>query len=390
MSQDNKGNNKKDNKNVKKDSTKNKKSAEKKKPAAKLNKYIPSDRKSSEPNNNYNLRPKIKKKKRKGTKRKGLFKKKKTTNSGKAKRNTLQKSGLQRSRKKTPVTSFDKFWYPKDNPKRSKKKKKRVKEKAEETNAIWIIRHLHRLDRDEPDSWKKHPRYNQNFLDTPLTEFGRKAAQKAGQEIVDNTPNPRKIIYVYTSPFTRCIETSLEIAKTISNATGKLVQLRIEYGLSESVAIHLEFLKVIDQSLFIDRVPILDFKLSSTQIAKDYYPYIDTKYKSLYKKADIVLETVKDSAERIVKVMNYLTNNHKNMVICSHQVPVTIANMFLYNRPYPLAYLYKINPMNKDKKDVDPKRKNCSYGILSGFQKDADRWKYIYPPDNDYYQSIKL
>jgi broad specificity phosphatase PhoE len=394
---DNKNNDKKDDKkDIKKQKDKkdnknnNKKSSEKKKPPAKLNKYIPSDRKSNQVDTNYNLRPKIKKKKKKGTKRKGLFKKKKSSKSGKVKRNTLQKSGLQRTRKKTPVTSFDKFWYPKDNLKRSRRKKKKIKDKQDDTNVVWIIRHLHRLDRDEPDSWKKHPRYNQNFLDTPLTEFGRKAGQKAGQEIVDSTPNPRKILYVYTSPFTRCIETSLEIAKSISNNTGKLVQLRIEYGLSESVAIHLEFLKVIDQSLFIDRVPLLDFKLSVTQIAKDYYPYIDTKYKSLYKKADVVLETVKDSAERIVKVMNYLTNNHKNMVICTHQVPVTIANMFLYNRPYPLVYLYKINPMNKDKKDNNPKRKNCSYGILAGFEKDADRWKYIYPPDNEYYQSIKL
>jgi broad specificity phosphatase PhoE len=291
-----------------------------------------------------------------------------------------------KSQKDRPMTSFDKYWYPKQNPKRSRQKKKKIKDTNEE---IWIIRHLHRMNLDEPTKWKEHPRYNQNFLDSPLTNFGKRAAARSAKEIIQTSPNIKKIKYIYTSPFTRCIETSLEIAKEIGKYTGKIVQLRIEYGLAEAVPVHLEFLKVQNKTLFIDKVPILDFKLSSNQIAKDYYPYIDSKYKSLYKKSDIVMETVKESAERIVKVMNYLTNNYKNMIICTHQIPVTIANMYLYDRPYPLAYLYVINPANKNKKDLDPKRLT-SYGILSGFQKDGDRWKYIYPPNNDYYQELQI
>lgn len=351
-----------------------------KKKQGKLNKFIPD--KSEAP---YHIKPKIKKRRRKrGTKQKSGDKSK----IKKTKRSGMRQ--LKRTHKKPPSTSFDKYWYPRQNPKRSRQKKKKAKSTNHvDIESIWIIRHLHRMDRDEPQKWKVHPRLNQNFLDSPLTHFGKLAAEKAGEEIIKHTHNIKKIKYIYTSPFTRCIETSLGIAKAIGNHTGKLVQLRIEYGLSEAVNIQLGFIKVIDQSLFIDRVPILDFKLSSAQIAKDYFPYIDTKYKSLYKKSDIILETVKESAERTVKTMNYLTNNFKNMVICSHQIPVTIANMFLYNRQYPLVYLNKINPTVKDKKDMDPKRLS-SYGILSGFQKDENRWKYIYPPDNDYFQSIDI
>lgn len=374
-------------KSIEKSKTKSKKLSGKKKPRiGKINKYLSP---KSESVVDFNLRPKIKKK-RKNSKRT-----KKSKQKQQSKQNNFQRVGLQRSKKKSGQDSegpFKDFWYPKQNPRRSRQKKKKVKEnvdKSTDDNTVWLIRHLHRLDRDEPHNWKKHPRINQNFLDTPLTEFGKEAAYKAGKEIVANTPNVKKIKYIYTSPFTRCIETSLGIAKAITEHTGKQIQLRIEYGLSEAVAIHLEFLKVLNQSLFVDRVPILDFKLSVNQIAKDYHPHIDTKYKSLYKKSDITLETVTTSAERVVKVMNYLCNNQKNMIICSHQIPVTIANMFLYNRPYPLVYLYKINPMVKDKKDMNPKRLS-SYGILSGFTKDNDRWKYIYPPNNDYIQTVNI
>jgi broad specificity phosphatase PhoE len=334
----------------------------------------------------FKVRPKFKKKRKKASN--------KQKSHNKTKQNNFQKNNLKRSRKKSLPDSegpFNNFWYPKQNPRRSRKKKKKVKQTVEpvDNNNIWLIRHLHRLDRDEPSKWKKHSRITQNFLDTPLTEFGKAAAYKAGKEIVANAINLKKIKYIYTSPFTRCIETSLGIAKAITEHTGKPVQLRIEYGLSEAIAVHLEFLKVINQTLFIDKVPILDFKLSVAQIAKDYHPHVDTKYKSLYRKSDITLETVTISAERVVKVMNYLCNNYKNMIICSHQIPVTIANMFLYNRPYPLVYLYKINPITKDKKDNDPKRLS-SYGILSGFTKENDRWKYIYSPNNDYIQSVFL
>ena len=356
---------------------KQKKTSNQKKPA-KLHKRISNGRKRTE-SSNYQLRPKVKKKKNVSARK----------NSGKNRSKQSKKHTFKKSSRHT-ADSFDRFWYPKRNPKRSRQKKKKIKEPKDNSNVIWIIRHLHRMDRDEPTNWRKQNRYNENILDTPLTEFGHQAARKAGLEIVNTTPNPKKILYVYTSPFTRCIQTSLEIAKTISEHTGKLVQLRIEYGLAEAIPIHLESLKILDQSLFYERVPILDFKLALPQISKDYYPYIDTKYKSLYKKSDIVTETIKDSAERIVKVMNYLTNNYKNMVICSHQVPVTISNMFLYNREYPLVYLYKINPMGKDRKDNNPKRKNCSYGILSGFQREDNRWRYIYSPDNEYYQTINI
>lgn len=379
-------------KDINKDINKDNKKKNIKKRVGKLDKYVPE---KIEPNN---IKPKVKRRKRKRrTKQKSenktKIKKSKKSNqsnqSKKSQQNTFLQSGIKRSKKEAPSSSFDKYWYPRQNQKRSRQKKKKAKNEADNIETIWIIRHLHRMDRDEPDNWKKQPRYNQNFLDSPLTQFGKLAAQKAGKEIIKNTPNINNVKYVYTSPFTRCIETSLEIAKEITKYTGKLVQLRIEYGIAEAVNIQLGFIKVIDRSLFIDRVPLLDFKLTTSQIAKDYFPYIDTKYKSLYKKSDIILETVKESAERTVKTMNYLTNNFKNMIICSHQIPVTIANMFLYNRPYPVVYLNKINPTLKDKKDMNPKRLG-SYGILSGFQKDEDRWKYIYPPNNDYFQSIDI
>lgn len=254
------------------------------------------------------------------------------------------------------------------------------------SSSIWVIRHLHRMDRDEPDKWRKNPRMLQNFLDSPLTEFGKNAAMKAGLEIVDNTPNINLMHHIYCSPFTRCIETSIEIAKIIKKYTNKPCKIRIEYGLSETIPIQLDFIKVNDKELTIDKFPLLDYEMSIDRLYARYPNFIDMSYKSMYKKSDIVAETLTNSADRIVKVMHYLTSRFDNFIVCSHQIPVTLVNMYLYEKNFPPAYMYKINPPIKDNKtDMNPKRMT-SYGILSGFVKINNRWKYIYPPNNDYYQ----
>ncbi len=262
-----------------------------------------------------------------------------------------------------------------------------VKPNIPPSNTIWIIRHLHRMDRDEPDKWRRNPRMLQNFLDTPLTDFGKDAASKAGLEIVYNTPDIDLIEYIYSSPFTRCIETSIEIAKTIKKQTRKSCKIRIEYGLSETIPVQLDFVKILDRNLTIDKFPLLDYEMSIDRIYSRYPSFIDMSYRSLYKKSDIIAETLTNSAERIVNVMHHLNKNgHENFIICSHQIPVTLANMYLYEKNFPPAYMYKINPPVKDNKtDMNPKRLT-SYGILSGFVKINNRWKYIYPPNNDYFQ----
>ncbi len=258
------------------------------------------------------------------------------------------------------------------------------------SNSIWIIRHLHRMDRDEPDHWRRNPRMLQNFLDTPLTNFGKDAAAKAGLEIVQNTPDIDLIEFIYSSPFTRCIETSIEIAKIINKKkrhTKKPCKIRIEYGLSETIPVQLDFIKVLDKELTIDKFPLLDYEMSIDRIYTRYSSFIDISYKSLYKKSDIIAETLTNSADRIVKVMQYFEKNKfENFVICSHQIPVTLTSMYLYEKNFPPAYMYKINPPIKDNKtDMNPKRLT-SYGILSGFVKINNKWKYIYPPNNDYFQ----
>lgn len=279
---------------------------------------------------------------------------------------------------------------PNKKARRSRRKPKKFKSKLK-LNYIWIIRHLHRLDREEPKKWIATKRYRENQYDTPLNTFGKKCAIEAGLQIAKNTPHIKRFKYIYTSPFTRCIQTSLGIVEGIKKHTGKELQIRIEYGLAEYVPINLEQFYVQNQTLFKIRQPILDYHLAMPQLLKEYGNNIDKTYKSLYTKADIESETIWDSSERTVKVMNNITNNYKNIIICSHQLPVTIANMFLYNRQYPSPYLYKINPpkTSSSRKNTDPKRES-SYGILSAFQKEDERWKYIYPPDNSYILDVNI
>lgn len=95
---------------------------------------------------------------------------------------------------------------------------------------LYLIRHGDRLDytKQGANKFKKSKRYKNNPHDTPLSASGKKEIRKLSKNVL-----PENIDYIYSSPMTRCIETSIEIINTVNSKA----KIRIEYGLAEDVFI---------------------------------------------------------------------------------------------------------------------------------------------------------
>ena len=96
---------------------------------------------------------------------------------------------------------------------------------------IALIRHSERLDASNEKKWRRSKRFKENIFDTPITKNGEKIAEKAINQLFNSGYD--KIDYLYSSPLTRCIQTSLVIQKEIKKNLGKDIKIRIEYGLVE-------------------------------------------------------------------------------------------------------------------------------------------------------------
>jgi broad specificity phosphatase PhoE len=98
---------------------------------------------------------------------------------------------------------------------------------------IYLLRHSERIDQssDEKEklSWKKSKRYNQNPLDIPLSSNGYNICHSAIKNILNNYKED--FGFIYSSPLTRCIQTSLEFQKYIELVYSIKILIRIEYGL---------------------------------------------------------------------------------------------------------------------------------------------------------------
>ena len=79
----------------------------------------------------------------------------------------------------------------------------------------YIIRHSERLDFFDQDVWHQTERFRSNPKDPPITRRGMTIALDATLKIIDNISDIKEYQYIYSSPFSRCIDTSIIIANTI-------------------------------------------------------------------------------------------------------------------------------------------------------------------------------
>ncbi|KAI8082175.1 histidine phosphatase superfamily [Thamnidium elegans] len=99
----------------------------------------------------------------------------------------------------------------------------------------FIVRHGERLDHTDK-SWQPDP--SLGIWDPPVTTLGLQQSEKTGIQIIEMM-RAQKLdirntkIVVYSSPFQRCIDTSIGIIKGIQNTVKTTPTLRLDIGLGE-------------------------------------------------------------------------------------------------------------------------------------------------------------
>ena len=99
----------------------------------------------------------------------------------------------------------------------------RKRSKGREPSAFYLLRHGERADEvDESD-----PGYIGGTVDPPLTARGVAMAEEAANRIAELQDKEHPIYAIYCSPYVRCIQTAVPIARKLQ------LPIRIETGLSE-------------------------------------------------------------------------------------------------------------------------------------------------------------
>ncbi|NQY42290.1 MAG: histidine phosphatase family protein [Legionellales bacterium] len=207
-------------------------------------------------------------------------------------------------------------------------------------------------DKKEKEAFKKSFRFKQNPFDEPLTYKGINETKQTAKELLQKI-DISKYNYIYSSPMTRCIHTAQILSNEIFSITGKKLQIRIEYGLTERVIMYGFFLPTFTKDqLTIDYYlgPFKDGKFYESPIDKilyfdnliKLYPEIDASYKSLISE-DIILKTPYEAANMLTSTINRIVDENENILIVGHGAgPYIYTHYYLTQANSELQEKYKI------------------------------------------------
>ncbi|KAI8096975.1 histidine phosphatase superfamily [Halteromyces radiatus] len=102
-------------------------------------------------------------------------------------------------------------------------------------DTVFIVRHGERIDHCS-ETWQPDPSHG--ITDPPLSLLGHRQAEKTGQHLgykIQQNTIQQPIFMIYTSPFQRCIDTSIGIIKGLQSYIDPLYPpiLRLDLGLGE-------------------------------------------------------------------------------------------------------------------------------------------------------------
>lgn len=206
-------------------------------------------------------------------------------------------------------------------------------------------------DQEIKEKWKNSQRYEENNRDEPLTEKGFKDSYETGVKLLDQI-DINNFDYIYSSPWTRCVQTSIQILQAIKDNTNKTLKIRIEYGLAEqSLSFSLFYLPEISNGKIVgdtfpnyiarndkrEIVPLMDEKLHYSNLLKIYSEYLDLNHKPLFSETDVNNCNVKKEWQMQLSIAKMITKQPKSYIIVSHG-----TNQALY----PQCYLLNIKEPN--------------------------------------------
>jgi hypothetical protein len=202
---------------------------------------------------------------------------------------------------------------------------------------IYFIRHSERQDFVDVKKWEKSKRYQEHGLDPPLTLNGKQIASNTIKIILDNVGNklPK---YIYSSPATRCVETSLSMQKYIKKKYNVLPEIRIENGLlffdanSTIWWFNRDNIKYKNNYFEISYdKEIIDDKMTAQYYEKLYPDSFDVSYKSIIKRDIINKEKSYKSLNTRIKCLLklFLKCDEELNILCTHGENLGLIKSFL-------------------------------------------------------------
>jgi hypothetical protein len=197
---------------------------------------------------------------------------------------------------------------------------------------LFTFRHGHKFNTEYPSKWQKSRRCRENPFDPPLSSGGKENAQKLGREFVKlhkaKKINLLNTQYIYSSPMTRCITTSIEVIKIIKKELGHTLQIRLESKLLEGFKMEPvtkfsgggisfstpEYYTMNGKKYYSE----LDAKLSFNNLCNDYSRYIDAEYDRMTNPKDTPFETKDKAAMRIIRCVLNIAKKEKLAIISGH------------------------------------------------------------------------
>ena len=234
---------------------------------------------------------------------------------------------------------------------------------------IWILRHS--IRRESEPGWNKHPRYKENHLDPPLTKKGIKLAEKGGLELIQKSEalQNKEIKFIYCSPFTRCIQTAIEIIDVVKEKLKYDIKLIIVYNLGERQwwPIYNNHYNFSGDKLKFDNI-VIDAKLKPAYLKKKYKKYIGKIIGS-----DIKDSTLTKEIETIANEMININNTEKeSYILVGHMESILLAYKY-YNQN---------KRIEKNPEWIHGGHKNSN--IMMGFLEKNKKYKMIYKPNNKF------
>lgn len=206
---------------------------------------------------------------------------------------------------------------------------------------MYLIRHSERLDKVDINKWINSDRHKINSLDIPISENGLKIANDKIKNILLNVLKD-DLGFIYSSPFTRCIQTSLEFQRFILNKYKVLIPIKIEYGLTFEYSYDMDL--YVDPPKFIIKknkvkyinknIKIIDNYLKNKNIFKRFGDKLfDIKYKSIISIDEInnptsLINTMNNRFSAILNISKQINFNKIN-IICTHGDNMTFIKSFV-------------------------------------------------------------
>lgn len=254
-------------------------------------------------------------------------------------------------------------------------------------NNIFVIRHSNRKDKDkdEKNEWLSSNRFKINKKDSPLSKFGIENCKNIANNLMKHT-DVTKIKYFYSSPISRCVQTSFYVIDEINLKLGHKILLRIEYGLTDiDDQPYVETFSFNGNKIQSEPVKppfgwktLIDKELYPTKLKKKYGKYLDPNY-NMNKDSIINYKNVKKEPtivqiRRNIKIFNKLKN--KNTCLITHGFNCYIIYQYVLQKKSKQDILYN--------KFVGSK----NVGVTTGYQNNSKKIKIIEKPTNKFMNKI--